>query len=124
MLRSGEENLSVLTTELLHLTELCTEHCACCCSTLDVKSYATEQQKYYCKHLNTASGSIGKTVSCRSRDVIIPLYPALVRPHLDYCIQAWSSQLKKLKTILHCSTKTKNEHRLLQGKFWHVYKKN
>lgn len=41
MLRSGEEN-PVLSTELLHLTELYMERCACCCSTLDVKSYATE----------------------------------------------------------------------------------
>lgn len=124
ILRSEEENLSVLTTELLHLRELYTERGACCCSKLDDKSYATELQKYKCKHLNTASGSIGKTISCRSWDVIIPLYPTLVRPYLDYCIQAWSSQLKKLNTILHCSTKTNTEHRLLHRKFWHGCKKN
>lgn len=46
ILRSEEENLSVLTTELLHLTELYTERRACCHSKLDVKSYATELQKY------------------------------------------------------------------------------
>lgn len=46
MLRSEKENLSVLLTELLHLTELYMEHCACCCSKLDVKSYTTELQKY------------------------------------------------------------------------------
>ena len=27
--------------------------------------------------------------------MIIPLYKAIVRPHLEYCIQAWNSYLRK-----------------------------
>ena len=35
-------------------------------------------------------GMINRNVSYKSKDVIMKLYDAYVRPHLEYCIQAWA----------------------------------
>ena len=44
---------------------------------------------------NRMLGMIKRNFGCRSREVVVPLYKALVRPHLDYCIQAWRPHLRK-----------------------------
>ena len=34
-------------------------------------------------------------ITYKEKSLIIPLYKAIVRPHLYYCIQAWSPYLRK-----------------------------
>ena len=51
---------------------------------------------------NQILGLIRRNITYKEKRLIILLYKAIVRPHLEYCIQVWRPYLKKdIDTLEH-----------------------
>ena len=55
----------------------------------------SEQCRIAASKGNQVLGMIRRNITYKENILIVPLYKAIVRPHLEYCIQAWSAYLRK-----------------------------
>ncbi|GAB0175539.1 hypothetical protein GRJ2_000019100 [Grus japonensis] len=67
---------------------------------IDEKLNMSQQCALAAHKANRVLGCIKNSTASRSKEVILPLCSALVRPHLEYCIQLWGPQYKKDMELL------------------------
>ena len=63
--------------------------------TISADMKVSEQYGIAASKGNQFLGLIRRNITYKGKKLIIPLYKAIVRPHLEYCIQAWRPYRKK-----------------------------
>ncbi len=70
-----------------------------CVKDLGVRIASNHKFSQQCKDAagkaNRMLGFININISLKNKDIILPLYNSLVRPHLQYAVQFWSLHLAK-----------------------------
>ena len=66
----------------------------------DNKVTMSQQHALGAKKAGGILGGIKRSVGSRARELLLPLCFALVRPHLQCCVQCWTPQFKKNEELL------------------------